>query len=334
MNNNPPPPPFSPSFSHRLARQALSALILIALLLSALLTDSNKSGAAQAAQASSDVARQRNKAQAKKPRRGKSASLRNANQLLVRSAAALVLDAGNGAVVYEKNATEIVPIASITKLMTAMVTLDAALDLNEELTVTHDDIDTVKGSRSRLTVGTRLSREELLSLALMASENRAAYTLSSNYPGGRTAFVAAMNRKARMLGMANTHFVDPTGLNAQNTSSARDLTKMVAAAHKYPLIREDTTTAARSFLIGGRQKIFRNTNRLVKNSAWDIELSKTGYIHEAGKCLVMVAAMNDRPTIIVLLDAQGKLTRAADARRIKNWIERTDMVARRSASAG
>ena len=220
------------------------------------------------------------------------------------------------------------PIASITKLMTAMVALDAKPDLNELLTVGEDDVDVLKGTRSRLKVGTQLSREEMLRLALMSSENRAASALSRHYPGGREAFVAAMNQKAQALGMSESRFEDPTGLTAANVSSARDLVKMVDAAHRYPLIREFSTTPGDQLVVAGRPQQFNNTNSLVKSPAWEIGLSKTGYINEAGKCLVMQAWLNNKPTIIVLLDSWGKMTRIGDANRIKRWIESASLPVR------
>jgi D-alanyl-D-alanine endopeptidase (penicillin-binding protein 7) len=246
----------------------------------------------------------------------------------IQSASAVVVDQTNGAVLYEKNADAVVPIASITKLMTAMVVLDAKPDLGETLTVTDQDVDLVKSTRSHLKPGTQLTREEMLRLALMASENRAAAALSRHYAGGREAFVAAMNRKAGDLGLADTHFYDPTGLTASNVSSGRDLTRMVGAAYQYPLIRSFSTTTEYPVTVAGRSRTFHNTNRLVKSTDWDIGLSKTGYINEAGKCLVMQAWVNNRPTIIVLLDSWGKLTRIADANRIRRWIEGTALSVR------
>lgn len=237
------------------------------------------------------------------------------------SSAALVQDQATGAVLYEKNANAVLPIASITKLMTAMVVLDANPDLKETLTISTEDIDVLKGTHSRLSVGTQLSREEMLRLALMSSENRAASALSRNYPGGQNAFVAAMNIKAKMLGLKDTRFYDPTGLTALNVSSPYDLAKMVSAAHQYPLIREFTTTVEEEVNVAGRSQQFRNTNALVKSPAWQIGLSKTGYISEAGRCLVMQAWINSKPTIIVLLDSVGKMTRVGDANRIKRWVE-------------
>jgi D-alanyl-D-alanine endopeptidase (penicillin-binding protein 7) len=237
------------------------------------------------------------------------------------STAVAVIDQTTGDVLYEKNANAVVPIASITKLMTAMVALDAKPSLAEMLTIGEADIDMLKGTHSRLAVGTQLTREEMLRLALMSSENRAASALSRHYPGGRDAFIAAMNRKAHELGLTDTRFLDPTGLTAENVSSARDLVKMVDAAHQYPLIREFSTSEEYHVAVRGRPQTFRNTNALVKNDGWTIGLSKTGYISEAGKCLVMQAWLNNKPTIIVLLDSWGKLTRIGDAQRIKRWIE-------------
>ncbi len=241
--------------------------------------------------------------------------------LALQSTAVLVQDQSIGAVLYEKNANAVLPIASITKLMTAMVALDAKPDLKETLTIGEEDVDTLKGTHSRLSVGTQLSREEMLRLALMSSENRAASALSRHYPGGQKTFVAAMNTKARALGLADTHFFDPTGLTPTNVSSPRDLAKMVDAAHQYPLIREFTTTVGEEVNVAGRSQQFRNTNALVKSPAWDIGLSKTGYISEAGRCLVMQAWINSKPVIIVLLDSVGKMTRFGDANRIKRWVE-------------
>lgn len=248
----------------------------------------------------------------------------SATTLGLHSSAVLVLDQMSGSILYEKNAGAVVPIASITKLMTAMVSLDAQPNLQELMTISEEDIDTLKGTRSRLKVGTQLPREDMLRLALMSSENRASSALSRYYPGGRPAFIAAMNRKAQMLGLHDTHFEDSTGLNSANVSSARDLVKMVAAAHQYPLIREFSTAAEYNVIVDGRVQEFHNTNSLVRsaNSGWDIGLSKTGFINEAGKCLVMQAWFNHKPMIIVLLDSWGKMTRIGDANRIKKWVER------------
>lgn len=259
------------------------------------------------------------------------ASLDDARHLALRSSAVLVQDQATGEILFEKNPNAVLPIASITKLMTAMVVLDATPDLNETLAISEEDVDLVKGTRSRLKVGTHLAREEMLRLALMSSENRAASALSRHYPGGREAFVAAMNSKSQALGLADTRFHDATGLTAANVSSPRDLAKMVDAAHQYPLIREFSTASDGEFSIAGRSQQFRNTNTLVKSPTWEIGLSKTGYINEAGKCLVMQAWLNNKPTIIVLLDSWGKMTRIGDANRIKRWIESASLV---RASAG
>ncbi|MCK9379906.1 MAG: D-alanyl-D-alanine endopeptidase [Sulfuritalea sp.] len=266
---------------------------------------------------------------AKSAHRG--ASLDDATHLALQSSAVLVLDQATGAVLFEKNPNAVLPIASITKLMTAMVVLDAKPNLTEVLAIGEEDVDVLKGTRSRLKVGTRLEREEMLRLALMSSENRAASALSRHYPGGREAFVVAMNQKAQALGLVDTRFLDPTGLTAANVSSPRDLAKMVDAAHRYPLIREFSTTSEGEFSIAGRPQHFHNTNTLVKNPTWVIGLSKTGYINEAGKCLVMQAWLNNKPTIIVLLDSWGKMTRIGDANRIKRWVESASLA---RASAG
>lgn len=241
--------------------------------------------------------------------------------LAVKSGSALVVEQGTGGQLFQKNADVVAPIASITKLMTAMVVLDGAPDLQATITVSDDDVDYLRGSRSRLHVGASMTRETALLLALMSSENRAAHALARHYPGGLPAFVAAMNVKAQALGMRDTHFEDPTGLTSNNVSTAHDLAKMVSAAHGYPLIREFSTTPEAVVEVGGRSLAFHNTNPLVKSAAWDVGLSKTGYIHEAGKCLVMQARVADKPVVIVLLDSAGKLTRVGDANRIKRWME-------------
>jgi D-alanyl-D-alanine endopeptidase (penicillin-binding protein 7) len=240
----------------------------------------------------------------------------------LKSAAAIVIEQGGGQVFYAKNIESVVPIASITKLMTAMVVLDAKLPLSERVTVATADLDDIKGTRSRLRVGTTLTRAELLHLALMSSENRAAAALGRTYPGGSRAFVAAMNQKAMELGMWRSRFVDGTGLSSENVSTAQDLVKLAEAAYKYPLIREYTTYPDhRLRLANGRFITYRNSNGLVKNPEWTIGLSKTGYISEAGRCLVIQARIAARPVIIVLLDSWGRLTRIGDANRIKRWME-------------
>lgn len=244
-------------------------------------------------------------------------------RLDVKSGSALVVEQGGGGALFQKNADAIVPIASITKLMTAMVVLDGTPDLQGDIAISGEDVDYLRGSRSRLQVGASMTRETALLLALMSSENRAAHALARHYPGGMPAFLAAMNIKAQSLGMRDTHFEDPTGLTSSNVSTAHDLAKMVSAAYRYPLIREFSTTSEATVEVGGRQLAFRNTNPLVKSASWDVGLSKTGYISEAGKCLVMQARLADKPVVIVLLDSVGKLTRVGDANRIKRWLEST-----------
>jgi D-alanyl-D-alanine endopeptidase (penicillin-binding protein 7) len=235
----------------------------------------------------------------------------------------LILDADGDSPIYAKGADEVTPIASVTKLMTAMVVLDAQQPLDEMLEVDMRDFDFLKGSSSRLRIGATLSRREMLRLALMASENRAASALARYYPGGTQAAVSAMNAKAQLLGLSHTHYDDPTGLNPGNVSTASDLAHLVKAAAEYPLIREFTTTPSQYVQIEGTNQTlgFNNSNPLVKNDKWDIMLQKTGYIREAGKCLVMLANIASKPVVIVLLDSLGKYTRVADAQRIKHWLE-------------
>jgi D-alanyl-D-alanine endopeptidase (penicillin-binding protein 7) len=240
--------------------------------------------------------------------------------LALQSSVALVIDQDTDEVLFSKNPQAVLPIASITKLMTALVVSEAALPLDQLLTVTQDDVDTEKGSRSRLVVGTQLTRGEMLHLALMASENRAAHALGRHYPGGQGAFVAAMNRKARELGMSDTRFVEPTGLSSANQSSARDLAVLVKTAHHYPLIRELSTSLEHEVLVGERALQFRNTNALVKNPLWEIGLQKTGYISEAGRCVVMQAQLAGRKLIMVLLDSAGRYSRVGDAERLRKWL--------------
>jgi len=245
-------------------------------------------------------------------------------KVALRSNAALVVDADTGEVVIDKNGDAVTPIASITKLMTAIVILESGLDLQTPVALTRDDVDFKKGSRSRLRTGASLTRDELLLIALMASENRAAAALGRSYPGGTQSFVAAMNSMAIELGMNDTRFVDPTGLSPLNVSSARDLAKLVRAAHGYPAIREYSTRGKATVLLSGKQKMnFHNTNGLVRNSRWEIDLSKTGYISEAGRCLVMQVRVASKDLIVVLLDSWGKHSRVGDANRIKKWVETT-----------
>lgn len=238
----------------------------------------------------------------------------------LKSSVALVIDQDTNQVLFSKNPEAVLPIASITKLMTAMVVLHAQQPLDEELTITQDDVDTEKGSGSRLAVGTRLTRGEMLHLALMASENRAAHALGRHYPGGLSAFVSAMNAKADLLGMHTTRYVEPTGLSSSNQSSAQDLARLVKAASEVPLIRELSTAQQTAVAVGRRQVQFRNTNALVRDPSWSIGLQKTGYISEAGRCVVMQAQMAGRNLIMVLLDSAGRYARIGDAERLRNWL--------------
>ncbi len=240
--------------------------------------------------------------------------------LFLRSGAALVMDQDTHEVLYSKNPQAVLPIASLTKLMTAMVISEAKQPLDEVLAITSDDIDTEKNTHSRLVPGTELSRGVMLHLALMSSENRAANALGRNYPGGLAAFVGAMNAKAKELGMSDTRYVEPTGLSSHNQSSARDLAVLVNAAHQVPLLREYSTTSSLDVALGARQVQFHTTDRLVASPSWDIGLQKTGFINEAGQCLVMQAQMAGRKLIMVLLDSAGKYSRIADAERIRKWV--------------
>ncbi len=247
----------------------------------------------------------------------------DAGKLKLMSANVVVIDPTDGQVVYSKAANEVTPIASLTKLMTAMVVLDAGQPLDEALGIDMGDFDYLKGSRSRLRMGSTLSRDEMLKLALMSSENRAASTLARHYPGGTTAFVSAMNAKAALLGLSRTRFEDPTGLSPRNVSTATDLARMVQAAADYPLIRTYSTTPAHHVAVQptGQTLGFNNSNGLVKSGTWDIQLQKTGYIREAGRCVVMLAMVGSKPMVIVLLDSIGKYTRMGDAQRVKHWLE-------------
>jgi len=245
----------------------------------------------------------------------------SAQKLSLRSAAAIIQDQETGEILYGKNASTVTPIASITKLMTAMVVLDAHPDLNETITISSEDMDSLKGTHSRLKPGASLSRDELLRVALMASENRAAAALGRTYPGGFDVFVRAMNHKAQMLGMNDSRFGDATGLSSANVSSAEDLLKLVRAAHQYELIRSYTTMTGHEVHVAGRPLAYRNTNRLVSNESWNIGLSKTGFTNDAGRCLVLQAKLAERKVIIVLLDSWGKLSRIGDANRVRAWLE-------------
>ena len=244
----------------------------------------------------------------------------DSDPLALKSAVALVVDQDTNEVLFSKNPEAVLPIASITKLMTALVVTDAQLPLDEVLTISQDDVDTEKGSRSRLTVGTQLSRGEMLHLALMSSENRAAHALGRHYPGGLEAFVEAMNAKAQLLGMSDTRYIEPTGLSSSNQSTARDLAVLVNEAYQHPLLREYSTSREAAVPVGRRVVQFRSTNGLVRSPHWDIGLQKTGYISEAGRCLVMQAELAGRKLIMVLLDSAGKYSRIGDAERIRKWL--------------
>jgi len=244
----------------------------------------------------------------------------------LRSSVALVMDQDTDEVLFSKNAEAVLPIASITKLMTAMVVLDAEQPMDESLKVTKVALDTPRNNRSRLRVGAELSRGELMHLALMSSENRAAFAIGAAYPGGMPALVEAMNHKARELGMNDSHFVEPTGLSADNRSSAHDLALLVKAAYQNPVLREYSTAPDASVPVGKRLVQFRNTNSLVRSPLWEIGLQKTGYISEAGRCVVMQAHLAGRKLIMVLLDSTGRYTRVGDAERIRRWLDARPVV--------
>jgi serine-type D-Ala-D-Ala endopeptidase (penicillin-binding protein 7) len=245
---------------------------------------------------------------------------RTGDPLDLKSSVALVIDQDTNEVLFSKNSQAVLPIASITKLMTALVVAEAGLPLEEVLTITAEDVDTEKGSRSRLQVGATGTREEMLHLALMASENRAANALGRHYPGGLQAFVVAMNRKAKALGMVDTRFMEPTGLSSHNQSSASDLALLVKATSQHELIRRLSVSPEHEFWVGDRAQQFRNTNLLVRNGSWDISLQKTGYISEAGRCLVMQAQLAGRKLIMVFLDSMGAYSRLGDAERVRRWL--------------
>lgn len=241
--------------------------------------------------------------------------------LSLRSNVAFVIDQNNAEVLLEKNADVALPIASITKLMTGLVVVQAGQDLNEVLTITEDDTDRLKFTSSRLAVGSRMTRGDLLHIALMSSENRAAAALGRNYPGGVAGFVAAMNAKARELGMTDTHYVDSSGLSSKNVASARDLAKLAVAAYQEPLLRQYSTDPKSTVSAGRRMMNYHNTNYLVAMPDWNIGLQKTGFINEAGRCLVMQAVIEGRNVIMVFLDSKGKQSRTADAGRVRRWLE-------------
>jgi serine-type D-Ala-D-Ala endopeptidase (penicillin-binding protein 7) len=249
------------------------------------------------------------------------------DQLDLKSSVALVIDQDTREVLFSKNDSAVLPIASLTKLMTGLLVSEAKLPMDETITITQDDVDTEKGSRSRLRVGAQLTRGELLHLALMSSENRAAHALGRTYPGGLDAFVSAMNAKAKVLGMKDTRYVEPTGLSSLNQSSAHDLATLVQTAYNDPVLREFSTSPGHQVEVGNRTLQFNNTNRLVKNPLWDIGLQKTGYISEAGQCLVMQAKIAGRKLIMVFLDSAGKLSRIGDAERVRRWVESNPVTA-------
>lgn len=239
----------------------------------------------------------------------------------LKSSVALVMDQDTKEVLLSKNDHAVLPIASITKLMTGLLIAEANLSMDELITITQDDVDTEKHSASRLRVGTTLSRGEMLHLALMSSENRAAHALGRTYPGGLQHFVQLMNQKAKLLGMSETQYVEPTGLSSRNQSSAHDLATLVNVAHGNPLLRRLSTSHSHEVAVGKRMLQFNNTNSLVKSDHWDIGLQKTGFINEAGKCLVMQAEVSGRKLIMVFLDSVGKYGRQADAERVRRWVE-------------
>jgi D-alanyl-D-alanine endopeptidase (penicillin-binding protein 7) len=264
------------------------------------------------------------KAVPQRPSFGQLAGLHTAaDPLDLRSSVALVIDQDTREVLFRKNDNAVLPIASLTKLMTGLVISEGNLSMSEMITITQADVDTEKGSSSRLAVGSVLSRGDLLHLALMSSENRAAHALGRTYPGGLDAFVSRMNARAMALGMADTRYVEPTGLSSRNQSSANDLAVLVGAAYQEPVLRELSTSPGREIEVGSRTLHYNNTNRLVKNPQWDIGLQKTGYISEAGQCLVMQAQVAGRKLIMVFLDSAGKLSRIADAERVRRWVEKS-----------
>jgi serine-type D-Ala-D-Ala endopeptidase (penicillin-binding protein 7) len=257
-----------------------------------------------------------------KPSFGMLAGLhQHADALDLKSSVALVVDQDTKEVLFDKNASAVLPIASLTKLMTGLVISESNLDMNQLITITAEDVDTEKGSRSRLKVGTQLTRGELLHLALMSSENRAAHALGRTHPEGLNAFVEKMNAKAKLLGMTETRYVEPTGLSSKNQSSAKDLAVLTDVASQVPVLRELSTSPSHMVYVGNRPMQYNNTNSLTKNPTWDIGVQKTGYISEAGRCLVMQAKVAGRQLIMVFLDSAGKLSRLGDAERVRKWIE-------------
>lgn len=257
-----------------------------------------------------------------RPSFGQLAGLHQVSDALdLKSSVALVIDQDTNEILFRKNEQAIVPIASITKLMTGLLISEANLPMDEVIEISQADVDTEKGSSSRLRVGSQLSRSQMLHLALMSSENRAANALGRTFPGGLTNFVALMNEKALKLGMRDTRYVEPTGLSSKNQSSAHDLALLVGVASQNPLLREYSTSHGYQVAVGKKVLQYNNTNRLVKNPIWDIGLQKTGYISEAGQCLVMQVKVAGRKLIMVFLDSAGKLSRLGDAERVRHWVE-------------
>jgi serine-type D-Ala-D-Ala endopeptidase (penicillin-binding protein 7) len=258
---------------------------------------------------------------AAKPSFGQLAGLHKQDELSLKSAVALVIDQDTREVLFSKNEQAVLPIASLTKLMTGLVLSEAKLPMDEIITITDDDVDTEKHSSSRLRVGTKLTRADAMHLALMSSENRAAHALGRTYPGGLQTFVSLMNAKAQSLGMKDTQYVEPTGLSSRNQSSAKDLATLVNAAYQDSQLREYSTSPSYQVAVGNRTLQYNTTNRLVKHPDWDIGIQKTGFINEAGQCLVMQAKIAGRKLIMVFLDSAGKLSRIADAERVRRWVE-------------
>jgi D-alanyl-D-alanine endopeptidase (penicillin-binding protein 7) len=327
--------PLNRLFSYRFFKLSLPLCILALISISTYAADNDKARkqvASKKAVASTPKASAQNTSKPRKsvkqkatdtrPSFGRIAGLHEGSDLLdLRSSVALVIDQDTHEVLLSKNDQAVLPIASLTKLMTGLVISDANLPESEMITITQEDVDTEKGSTSRLAVGSVLSRGDLLHLALMASENRAAHALGRTYPGGMSLFVKAMNDRAKGLGMASTRYVEPTGLSSRNQSSATDLAVLVGAAYDVPLLRELSTSPGREVAVGRRTLQYNTTNRLVKSPNWDIGLQKTGYISEAGQCLVMQTKVAGRKIIMVFLDSAGKLSRIADAERVRRWVE-------------
>ncbi len=302
---------------------AILAFGMLALPAAAAESSTQRSASKSSAKSTSSSVHKRRKARvvAVRPSAAALQGLRSAEDSLnLKSSVALVIDQDTDEVLFSKNPGAVLPIASITKLMTAMVVVDAEQSMDEALRVQRVALDTPRNNRTRLKVGAELSRGELMHLALMSSENRAAFALGANYPGGMTELVVAMNRKAQALGMHDSHFVEPTGLSSKNQSSARDLAVLVKAAYQHPVLREYSTSPDASVPVGRRVVQFRNTNALVRSPIWEIGLQKTGYISEAGRCLVMQAQLAGRKLIMVLLDSAGRYSRVGDAERIRRWV--------------